>query len=361
MPDYSVGFFVVPASRINELRDLADQTRCPLGTPLAEKFWRLNRIFQRCQEIAVTAEIVTGDYDPLDVGARDVADSHFSKWLRTNFLDKDRFILDEEQFAKLVKYAEKISLDEFLQWSANYPKTFGEIKPPFMIELFNGFQRAIRSTSPGAHGFVYSNFRHDYRDPPPPEPDEPEDTITAEDGAKRKEMVERRWNARISRQQREWWVDSPHHSRILLGMVAPERVAKLDSEYCAARALISSNKILAGLAMMNGDVVPHIEAALLNPVIEVKEGPVRVHAWLQMELPWDTDQQPRAVCTPEQAIELDQILEERDEDELIESIWEMEVHWTRDLIRETYHRFRAALKGAIERGYGFAWLYDRNE
>ncbi|MCG8423334.1 MAG: hypothetical protein MJE77_35990, partial [Proteobacteria bacterium] len=141
----------------------------------------------------------------------------------------------------------------------------------------------------------------------------------------------------------------------------PERVAKLDGEYCAARALLSDGKILAGLAMMNDDVVPHIEAALLNPVVEVKEGPVRVHAWLQMELPWDTNQQPRAVCTPEQALELDQLLEERDEDELIESIWEMELHWTRDLIRETYHSFRAALQNAIGRGYGFAWLYDRNE
>ena len=185
--------------------------------------------------------------------------------------------------------------------------------------------------------------------------------MTAEDSAKRKEMIERRLQSRISRQRREWWVDSPHHSRILLGMVAPERVAELDSEYGAARALLSDGKILAGLATMNGDAVPHIEAALIDPVIELKEGPVRVHAWLQIKLKWDPDEQPLAVCTPEQVIKLDQLLDQRAEDELIESIWEMELHWTRDLIRETYHRFRAALKSAIGHGYGFAWLYDRNE
>ena len=361
MPDYSVGFFIVPAAYLDDLRNVEDQARQAFDTNQPDQFWRLNQIFHRAHEAAVVAVVVTGENEPIYNDGRDTAYIHLSLWLQKSLLDgSTRDVLDTEQFAKLALRLRRITQDEFLRWSAKHASKYGEVDTALLVELFDALQRAIRATPAGTYGFVYRTFRHEDRDPPP-EPDEPEDTMTAQDGAKQKEMMERRLQARISRERREWWVDSPHHSRILIGMVAPERAAELDSEYCAARALLSDGKILAGLAAMNSDVVPHVEKALLDPIIEIKEGPVRVHAWLQIELNWDTNQQPRAVSNPKQASDLDQLLDQRDENELIESIWEMEIHWTRDLIREVYRRFRATLKRAIEQGYGFAWLYDRNE
>ena len=308
----------------------------------------------------MVAEIVTGGNKPIYDDGRDTAYIHLSLWLQKCLLNSTRAVLDTEQFGKLIPRLRRVSLDLFLHWSAKQASKYGEVDTALLVELFDALQRAIRAAPSGEYGFVYHNFRHKHRDLPR-QPDEPEDTMTAEDGAKQKEMIERRLQARISRQRCEWWADTPHQGRILIGMVGPERAAELDREYCAARTLLSDGKIRAGLVAMNRHVVPQIEQALINPVLETMSGPVELHEWLKLKTRWDTNQRPRAVCTLEQAIELDQLLEERDEDQLIESIWEMELHWTRDQIRETYHRFRSALKSAIEHGQGFAWLYDRNE
>ena len=364
---YSAGFFIVPAGELRRLHELVGKVNSlPVNASDHERHFHQNQIFAETQNVAVVSEVVTGTFKPAVEPERGMAYFTIRSWLWTQLLNNDGAeLMEPDQLESLVRKFDKTSSQELLEWYRKNGvfkfKPYDRIIPPFLTELYEALARVLRAKPHGAYGFVCANFRHDYRDRPPPEPDEPEDTMTAEDGAKQKEMIERRLQARISRQRCEWWADTPHQGRILIGMVGPERAAELDREYCAARTLLSDGKIRAGLVAMNRHVVPQIEQALINPVLETMSGPVELHEWLKLKTKWDTNQRPRAVCTLEQAIELDQLLEERDEDQLIESIWEMELHWTRDQIRETYHRFRSALKSAIEHGQGFAWLYDRNE
>ncbi|MCG8419702.1 MAG: hypothetical protein MJE77_17350, partial [Proteobacteria bacterium] len=203
MPDYSVGFFIIPAGHLDDLREVEDAANQAFATNQPDQFWRLNQIFQRAQEVAVVAEIVTGGNKPIYDDGRDTAYIHLSLWLQKCLLNSTRAVLDTEQFGKLIPRLRRVSLDLFLHWSAKQASKYGEVDTALLVELFDALQRAIRAAPSGEYGFVYHNFRHKHRDLPR-QPDEPEDTMTAEDGAKQKEMIERRLQARISRQRCEW-------------------------------------------------------------------------------------------------------------------------------------------------------------
>lgn len=361
MSEYSVGLFLVPEVFLKELRTLEDNaSNQPINTPLHQRCFTWNQLFIRAQQLATTSEIIEGPYNPLNDQRYSASYIRLVRWLQRSFLKKNpRHVLQPKQTEELARKLEKTSLATFLQWNEQ-SDLYGDAHRPLLTEIFEALERVLHARPSSPHGLVYANFLSEYRDPPP-EPTEIHDRTSPEDGAARKWIVDNRVDEMISRERRPWWWhESPHRSRVLIGMVPPKQVDALDNEYRAAKAPFAETRILVGLAKMR-ELVSRVEETLIEPIIETMEGPVQVHAWLRLEIEWDRKERPRAICTPSQAVELERLLDQREEEELIEAVWKMEMHWTRPFVRDVYHRFRAALSRAIERGQGFAWLYDRRE
>ncbi|MCG8423161.1 MAG: hypothetical protein MJE77_35105 [Proteobacteria bacterium] len=97
---------------MDDLRKVEDEANQAFDTNQPDQFWRLNQIFQRAHEVAVLAEIVTGENKAIYNDGRDTAYIHQSLWLQTCFLNgSTRDVLDTEQFAKLIPRLRRVSLD----------------------------------------------------------------------------------------------------------------------------------------------------------------------------------------------------------------------------------------------------------
>ena len=358
MPRYSVGFFIISEAHYDELRRVEVEAERALATNQLDDLWRVNQIFRRAHEVATVSEIISGESEPLVDDSRDTACVHLSIWIKQRFLGgDDRHVLDAEQFAMMARRLREISQEEILQWSTANASKYREVSPPLVAELFDALQRAVRAAPAGPHGFVYSNFRHEYADPPEPEPI-PEPTMSPADGRKAREVQIFRIEAAIRRGYDPWWASEAHEeARVLVGLLAPERVDELGEAYEAAMDRFKGDEVRAGLAALAA-VIPRVEAALLDPLIEAVGGPVEALRWLRARLRKELGEYPAAVYSLEQAVELDELLERCLDDTALEWIHDKEVRWTRAVVEETCERFRAALRRAIATGHGFVWLVD---
>ena len=361
MSDHYVGFFVVPASSLDLLHRVEEEALQAIDAWRSDQSWRLGLVFQRAAEAAVVSEIVDGPCEPLTNSERNDAYFRTRLWLMTRFLDGDpHAVLDPEQFDALVMGFNRTTEEEFLAWNADHGSgQYPEVASERLSELYEALGRALHARLPARHGFVYAHLWEEDRHPPGPEPVPKEETISRADAVRRSEWIMARFKAQISRQRRPWWPEEPHRSsRVLVGLLAPGRAAELGEAYHRALAMFHGDEVRAGLAALNDEVLPAVEQALREPMIETVGGAVEALLCLQAVIRQETGEDAPVVCSLAQAVELDAMLEGFLSDEMIELVWKQEKHWTRDQLRETYDRLRGVLRRAIEREQGFAWAPD---
>ena len=353
MANVRLGFFIVPAEHLDDLREREAESDKALAK-MSQDMYRLEILFfNHAKEVAVASAILHGDEYYR-------AYQFFHGWLRESFLgNEDREVVDPDELSAIISARDKISLETVRQWANAHIHRYGEVDHLLLADLFEAWASVMSSVPSGDYGFVVTAREDEPPKPPPSLPITPEDTAALG-------KIQDSYFARGRR--REWfenWPYSKNEGRMILGVLAPEAVPELRDGYTAARNLLVHNKIVLGCERYT-QAVRRAERALPEKIVETLAGTVVALTWLKIYADWDEAENPRGVVTTQQTEELRQRLDELEvkydgAQGLIESIWKREPHWSRGIVREAYDQLRAVLDRAIAGGYGFVWMHDRFE
>jgi hypothetical protein len=243
----------------------------------------------------------------------------------------------------------------------------GDVDQIYLLEVQQAVVEMMRSVPSGPHGLVYGYFFADELEPPAPpapEPGPPRSNL-AEDIKRMAETVERRgWQSLVRRDMDFWHEEEGSEGRYLLGLLTPERASVLRQGYLGARQALSDRGFTLGSPRMR-ELIEQLEHELLHACILTRADLVYAHGCFNELVGWDRVGEHGAVATPDMAHGLWQRLDALEAkhggvDGLIEHVWREERYWRRAAVREAYEQVRDVVRGAMDRGYGFAWLLDRD-
>lgn len=356
MSEYVAGFFIVPVNHMEDLHCLEAEANEALDEMRDDTFYRRNQVFSRAQAVAAGWACKEGeDYENAYLFVR--------RWLHTHFLESEsRQVIDPDELATIMASLKSVRADDVVTWAKANVERYGKVDPARLIELFDALAELVRSAPPGRYGLVCAHFREQYREPPgPPEPIPERPPMSPEDAKKVDELFKRVIARQRARRMWDDWFEYHEDGRAILGLVAPGRVAALNQAYDWAQAPFSENKYVLAHARLKEFV--H-EGELDEALILDTDGAVRALDYLDSTADVEGEGHIHGIATPERARQIEHQLDALEashggSDGLIESIWELEPHWSRDLVRAAHDQLRGVLARAIERGQGFVWLRDR--